>query len=74
MLSPIGDAEALAENVESVLRNPELAKSLAANALAGARRCDWQEVKRVLYRVYGFAPVAGDAPELERVGSSETLA
>jgi len=48
-----GDWKGLAASAGRVLENPVLATSLARQAAAMARRCDWQQIREVLYAVYG---------------------
>jgi L-malate glycosyltransferase len=52
LLSPPGDAHALAQNVLRVLREPELATKLAYNAFEESRRYGWPEVRRQWLDVY----------------------
>jgi len=57
-----GDWEGLARSVELVLQTPGLGESLAAEAVTLVRECDWKEVRRALYKAYGFSEAAGAAP------------
>jgi glycosyltransferase involved in cell wall biosynthesis len=50
-----GDWMGLAEAVERVLRSPALGAALAREATALARGCQWVEVRKSVYAVYGFA-------------------
>jgi glycosyltransferase involved in cell wall biosynthesis len=50
-----GDWQGLADSVEKVLRDPSWGCDLAANAAELARRCEWREVRKVLYQAYGFS-------------------
>jgi glycosyltransferase involved in cell wall biosynthesis len=52
MLSPPGDATALAGNILRVLREPELAARLAHNAFAESARYGWNTVREQWLRVY----------------------
>ena len=48
-----GDWEGLADAVEQVLRHPAAALELTKKAAALAHACEWREVRRALYEVYG---------------------
>jgi glycosyltransferase involved in cell wall biosynthesis len=50
-----GDWRNLALTVQKVLDSPTLGLDLANAAVALAKACDWNEVRRCLYRAYGFA-------------------
>jgi glycosyltransferase involved in cell wall biosynthesis len=52
LLSPPGDAYALAQNVIQLLQNPELAEQLAANAQQEFRRYTWPIVREQWLEVY----------------------
>jgi glycosyltransferase involved in cell wall biosynthesis len=52
LLSEPGNAHELAENVLSVLRDPQLAKRLTSNAFAESRRYRWDSVREQWLRVY----------------------
>jgi L-malate glycosyltransferase len=52
LLSKPGDAEALAENVLQVLRNPELGQRLAGNAFEDLRRYRWESVREQWLHTY----------------------
>jgi glycosyltransferase involved in cell wall biosynthesis len=52
LLSPPGDAEALARNVLRVVRDPELAGRLAANAFEESKRYEWSAVRGQWASVY----------------------
>jgi glycosyltransferase involved in cell wall biosynthesis len=52
LLSPVGDAGALAQNVLRVLREPELAARLAQNAFAEHARYRWNTVREQWLRAY----------------------
>lgn len=52
LLSPVGDAIALAQNVDRLLREPELASTLARNAFAQSRNYQWKVVRDEWLRVY----------------------
>jgi L-malate glycosyltransferase len=54
-----GDWQGLAAGVERLLNSPSLARQLAAEAAHLCRQCEWQNVRRLLYRSYDF-----DVPEL----------
>ena len=45
MLSPVGDADALATNVIRLLRDPELAAKLAQNAYAQSQKFQWKVIR-----------------------------
>jgi glycosyltransferase involved in cell wall biosynthesis len=52
LLSPVGDAEALARNVVRLLEDPELANRLAMNAFEQSKRYDWKNVREQWLDVY----------------------
>jgi glycosyltransferase involved in cell wall biosynthesis len=49
-----GDSEGLASAVLRVLEEPGLGLRLTRNALERCRCCDWKQVRKALYRAYGF--------------------
>jgi glycosyltransferase involved in cell wall biosynthesis len=64
LLSPVGDADALAANVARLLREPELAARLARNAHEEASKYDWNRVRQQWIDVYRrLLSRAGDKPE-----------
>ncbi len=52
LLSPPGDARALANNVVRLLRKPELASRLAFNAHAQMQRYSWETVREEWLKIY----------------------
>jgi glycosyltransferase involved in cell wall biosynthesis len=52
LLSPVGDEKALAANVIRLLREPELAAALSANALVESQNYTWDAVREQWVRVY----------------------
>ncbi|MGA7080204.1 MAG: glycosyltransferase family 4 protein [Terriglobales bacterium] len=52
LLSPVGDAKALAANVIRLLREPELAAALAKNAYDESRKYTWEVVREQWLNVY----------------------
>ncbi len=52
LLSPVGDEKALAANVIRLLREPELARSLAENAHAESQKYTWDVVRGQWLNVY----------------------
>jgi len=52
LLSPVGDERALAANVVRLLREPELARQLAANAYEESQHYAWPEVRAQWIDVY----------------------
>jgi glycosyltransferase involved in cell wall biosynthesis len=54
MLVSTGDWEALGRAVQKVLADPSLAADLTKVAALVARNCEWTEVRKRLYTVYGF--------------------
>ena len=52
LLSPVGDAEALARNVVRLLEDPEFANRLAANAYEQSKRYAWKIVREQWLDVY----------------------
>jgi glycosyltransferase involved in cell wall biosynthesis len=70
-----GDSEGLASAALRVLEEPGLGFRLTRNALERCRCCDWKQVRKALYRAYGFdlCPDAGesrDSVEAEREPTS----
>jgi glycosyltransferase involved in cell wall biosynthesis len=67
LLVKAGDCAGLAAAVLRVLDAPDLASRLAKEALQTCQQCDWKNVRRLLYAIYGFdtQPAAG----LERPGA-----
>jgi len=53
-----GDWQGLALAAQKVLETPALALDLANAAVALAQACDWGEVRKSLYRAYGFPSVS----------------
>lgn len=49
-----GDWEQLAAQLIRVLQSPGLAESLTSQGIAVAQSCDWSNVRRRLYNVYGL--------------------
>ena len=56
-----GDWRGLAAAVESLLRQPALARELTSAAGAVVRACDWTEVRKRLFEAYGFRGLAAAA-------------
>lgn len=54
ILVDVGDWQGMAAGVERVLNNPSWAQELAAEAAQLCKQCDWQNVRSLLYRSYGF--------------------
>ena len=52
LLSPVGDAEALARNVIRLLRDAELSERLATTARQDVERCSWPVVRGKWLQVY----------------------
>lgn len=64
LLAAIGDWQGLASEVECVLRQQDLARSLAFAGRQLCQQCDWANVRHRLYAVYGFAaPDKREQPE-----------
>lgn len=61
MLTPEGDAAALAAATERVLSRPFLAESLAANARISAERFAWRRHRASYARLYGLAAASPDS-------------
>ena len=66
-----GDWQALAQAVIKVLKSESLAVSLTTQAAVQARAFEWVEVRRALYRAYGFAPGGYAGEEDGRMNSAE---
>jgi glycosyltransferase involved in cell wall biosynthesis len=69
LLSPVGDARALAQNVIRLLQDPSLAESVVSNALREAKRYSWPVVRGQwldLYRTIAAEEVqaAEEAPAM----------
>lgn len=58
LLAPAGDWQGLAQAVLKVLQSRSLAMNLATQAAAMVQGFDWREVRKPLYRAYGFSPEA----------------
>ena len=54
LLVEVGDWQGLADAVQTVLESPAMAARLTRAALHSVRACDWSEVRKCLYKVYGF--------------------
>jgi glycosyltransferase involved in cell wall biosynthesis len=54
LLVSVGDWAGMAAAVIRVLENPHLAATLTEEALARFRRYEWNSVRTILYRIYGF--------------------
>jgi glycosyltransferase involved in cell wall biosynthesis len=52
LLSPVGDEKALAANVIRLLRDPELARRLAANAHEESQKYTWEVVRQQWLQMY----------------------
>lgn len=52
LLSPVGDENALAANVIRLLRDPELARRLAANAHEESQKYTWEVVRQQWLQMY----------------------
>lgn len=61
LLVPIGDSIGLAMEVDRVLRQPDLGRHLVSGGRQVSQQCDWMNVRRRLYAVYGV--VGMDANE-----------
>jgi glycosyltransferase involved in cell wall biosynthesis len=64
LLVESGDWEGLAQAVEKVLVNPSLASELIRSASAVVQRSDWNEVRKLLYKGYGFLDEQGQDEEI----------
>jgi L-malate glycosyltransferase len=58
-----GDWRGLAAGVLRVLEDPRLASRLRSEALQRCRQYDWSNVRRLLYRMYGFEDSGVSAPK-----------
>jgi len=56
LLSPAGNAEALAGNIIRVLRDPQLCRNLTINAKEEMHRYDWSEVQKQWLNAYSTLP------------------
>lgn len=54
LLSEPGDWKALTAHLRLVVEDQQLASRLARRAQSLAKECEWAQVRRSLYRVYGF--------------------
>ena len=54
LLVPVGDYLGLAAAVLKLVQSPALASELTDAAVRAARACEWKEVRRNLYGIYGF--------------------
>jgi glycosyltransferase involved in cell wall biosynthesis len=64
LLVEVGDWKALASEVVRLLQDQELARSLAAAGVELSRQCEWKNVRRALYAVYGVHHMDGGQPGL----------
>jgi glycosyltransferase involved in cell wall biosynthesis len=63
LLSEPGNVSALAENVIRLLRDPQLARQLAANAYKESERYRWQAVREQWLQIYqSLARTVSTAP------------
>jgi glycosyltransferase involved in cell wall biosynthesis len=73
LLSPTGDAAALADNAIRLLRAPEFASRLAFNAHEELRRYSWETVRQEWLKIYrSLCPEAGDVAEKCRTNPGES--
>jgi glycosyltransferase involved in cell wall biosynthesis len=73
LLSPTGDAAALADNAIRLLRAPEFASRLAFNAHEELRRYSWETVRQEWLKIYrSLCPEAGDVAEKFRTNPGES--
>jgi L-malate glycosyltransferase len=70
LLSPVGDAHALAQNVIRVLRDAELAKGLALNGFQELEKYRWPTVRKQWLDAYRAVVVARDEPARELIGTA----
>ncbi|HEY6339561.1 MAG TPA: glycosyltransferase, partial [Candidatus Sulfotelmatobacter sp.] len=70
LLSEVGDAKALAENVARLLRDPELAARLASTAYEQSRSYSWAAVREQWLAVYRSLMAPDGANLRELVGSA----
>jgi len=61
LLVEVGDWEALASEVVRLLQDPDLARKLASAGVQLWQQCEWRNVRKALYGVYGV-----DLPEIGR--------
>jgi glycosyltransferase involved in cell wall biosynthesis len=54
LLVDIGDWEALASRAIAAIRNPALSRRLVSAGLELCQSCEWRNVRRGLYGIYGF--------------------
>jgi L-malate glycosyltransferase len=54
LLVEVGDWQALASEAIRAMRNPAMTRRLGSASLELCQRCEWSNVRRTLYRVYGF--------------------
>jgi L-malate glycosyltransferase len=54
LLVEVGDWQALASEAMRAMRNPAITRRLGSASLELCQRCEWSNVRRTLYRVYGF--------------------
>ena len=54
LLVEVGDWQALASEAIRAIRNPSMTRGLGSASLELCQRCEWSNVRRTLYRVYGF--------------------
>jgi phenylacetate-CoA ligase len=54
LLVEVGDWQALASEAMRAIQNPALARRLVSAGLDLCQRCEWRNVRRALYGVYGF--------------------
>ena len=54
LLVDVGDWQALASEAIRAIRNPDLACRLVSAGLDLCHGCEWRNVSRALYRIYGF--------------------
>ena len=71
LLSPPGDAHALAQNVIQLLGNPELAERLAENAHQELHRYSWPIVRKQWLEVYR-GMVSREARSAEKITRDRT--
>jgi glycosyltransferase involved in cell wall biosynthesis len=61
-----GDWQGLAAAVDKVLASPSLASDMTLAAAAIVRECDWVEVRKRLYHVYGCSPETSSETSMQR--------
>jgi glycosyltransferase involved in cell wall biosynthesis len=69
LLSKVGDAHELAQNVIRLLRDPELASRLSANAFEETRRYRWDAVRKQWLDVYHSLQSPNAKVESELIGA-----